>query len=346
MPVRDGARWLGATVNSIQVQTLSDFEFIIIDDGSADDSLSIIEALTRGDTRVVIVRQPRLGLVAALNRGLAVARGELVARIDADDIAMPQRLERQSRYLEKHPEVGLLGTWAEEIDERGLVCGVRRPPSKPDELARLLTRTNPFLHSSIMMRKSVAQKAGSYRAAFEGAEDYDLWLRMSEFTDTANMREYLLRYRVHPGSSSHSTRVRQLFSSRLAQRAAQARRTTGSDPTSQLSAPPDWHAKSCETAIYADLARLYCLLDLANSANISCVKARSIDISPLVERDIVLSHAEREVAQLAILNLLGDNVAAEISRPLLIWHLLKLHPLRAIELGYRSLWKEQSSVSS
>lgn len=341
MPVRDGARWLTETIQSVLAQTLPDFEFIIIDDGSTDDSPRIVENSSRGDARVAIIRQQQLGLVAALNCGLTAARGELIARIDADDIASPQRLERQYQYLEKHPEVGLLGTWAEEIDEQSSVCGIRRPPSRPDELARLLIRINPFLHSSTMMRKSVVQKVGSYRTAFEGAEDYDLWLRMAEVTDTANMPECLLQYRIHPRSTSYSARVRQLFSTRLAQRGAQARRVTGSDPTWQLSAPPDWHADLPPT-IFADLVKLYRFLDLANSENIPRAKSQKIDISPLSDRSIVLSHAEREIAQLVLLNLLKSNMSSAVPKPLLLWHMFRLHPIRAINLGYKNLWKDRS----
>ena len=112
MPVRDGARWLGEAIASLQDQTLSDFELIIIDDGSADGSPQIIDAYSRRDPRINPIRQQRLGLVPALNRGLAESRGQLIVRLDADDRAHPLRLQRQSLYLEGHPEVGLLGTWA------------------------------------------------------------------------------------------------------------------------------------------------------------------------------------------------------------------------------------------
>ena len=123
MPVRDGARWLSEALKSIQNQTLPDFELIVVDDGSADNSLHVIEAHSRNDSRFVVIRQERLGLVPALNRGLTESRAPLIARLDADDIAKPQRLERQSEYLKNHPEIGLVGTWADKIDEQGLVTG-------------------------------------------------------------------------------------------------------------------------------------------------------------------------------------------------------------------------------
>ena len=156
--------------------------------GRLTNSPRVIDARSRNDPRIVVIRQERLGLVPSLNRGLAVSRAQLVARLDADDIAKPQRLERQSQYLDNHPEIGLVGTWADKIDEQGSVKGALTPPTQSEELAALLTRTNPFVHSSVMMRKSVLQTVGFYRPAFQGAEDYDLWMRISEVTNIANLR--------------------------------------------------------------------------------------------------------------------------------------------------------------
>ena len=343
MPIRDASRWLGETLTSIENQTLSDFELIIVDDGSADDSLRVIDAHSRNDPRIVVIRQERLGLVPSLNRGLAVSRAQLVARLDADDIAKPQRLERQSQYLDNHPEIGLVGTWADKINEQGLVKGALTPPTRSEELAALLTRTNPFVHSSVMMRKTVLQTVGFYRAAFEGAEDYDLWMRISEVTGIANLRECLLQYRIHPESVSHTAAARQLFSVRLAQRAAQGRRTKGYDPTSQLMAPPNWWEKPADAEIYADLTKLFRLLDLANSENIPHVKNGGLDISPLSDRSIVLTHAERRMAQLALLNLLRNDVPINGPKALLFWRFFELHPFRAIELGFQMLWKHRAS---
>lgn len=341
MPVRDGARWLGEAIASIQDQTLSDFELIIVDDGSADETPRIIGEHAKTDPRIRAMRQERLGLVAALNRGLAESRGWLIARLDADDRAHPQRLQRQSEYLERHPEIGLLGTWADKIDEQGSVTGSLKPTTQPDELAALLTRTNPFLHSSIMLRKSLLQDVGFYRPAFQGAEDYDLWLRLSEVTKIANLPECLLQYRVHPASVTHAAGVRQLFSVRLAQRAAQARRTNAHDPTSELTTPPNWQTvESLNSPIYGDLVGLFRLLDFAEPSNLSGRNGNPVDISPLNDRNIVLNHAERRVAQLALLNLLKQGVKSHhMSRAALLWNFIRLHPLRAIRLGYQALLK-------
>jgi len=340
MPVRDGARWLGEAIASLQDQTLSDFELIIVDDGSADDSPRIIEASSRDDPRIRAFRQERLGLVPALNRGLLESRAPLIARLDADDRAHPLRLQRQSQYMASHPEVGLLGTWADTIDEQGFLIGSLKPATRPEQLARLLARMNPFVHSSTMMRKAIVQKAGFYRSAFEGAEDYDLWMRISEVAKIANLRECLLQYRVHPASVTHVARVRQLFSARLTQRAALARRRNGHDPTSGLTVPPDWQsAETLHSPIYGDLVRLFRLLDLAGSADMTSNVDDNIGISALSDRGLVLNHAERRMAQLALLNLLKRGVTLpDASRAALLRHFIRLHPLRAAQLGYQALW--------
>ncbi len=339
MPVRDGARWLGEAIRSIQNQTLRDLELVIIDDGSTDDSARIMEASARNDQRIRAIRQDRMGLVPALNRGLACSRGRLIARLDADDCAHAERLTRQSEYLDRHPEIGLLGTWADQIDEQGSIKRALKPAIRPEQLEWLLIRTNPFVHSSVMMRNAVLQQVGGYRPAFEGAEDYDLWLRMSEVTKIANLPERLLRYRLHPSSATHRARVRQLFSTRLAQRAAQTRRIDGHDRTSELTTPPDWRAtESLQSPVYGDLVRLFRLLDLSNASDPAAAKCCHVDISVLSDRDLGLNHAERRMAQLALLNLMRGDVAPQTAtRAVLLRHFFRLHPLRAIRLGLGEL---------
>ena len=339
MPVRDGARWLDEAIASLQNQILPDFELIVVDDGSADESPNIMRAHARSDPRIRMIHQERLGLVAALNRGIAESRGQLIARMDADDRAHPQRLQRQSEYLRNHTEVGLLGSWADRIDEQGAVVGSLKPPTGPEQLAPLLMRSNPFVHSSIMLRKAIAQQVGLYRPAFQGAEDYDLWLRMSEVSKIANLPECLLQYRVHPESVSHRARVRQLFSTRLAQRAAQARRAGGHDPAMELTGPPDWQAPESSTSpIYSDLAKLFRLLDLAEASNIGATKGNHLDIAALCDGKVVLNHAERRMAQLALLNMLKTKMSGA-SRAALLYHIVRLHPPRALRLGLQALRK-------
>jgi glycosyltransferase involved in cell wall biosynthesis len=189
MPVRNGARWLDEAIDSIARQTLSDLELLIVDDGSTDETPQILDDWSHRDSRIRVLRQTDCGLAAALNYGLAEARGRYLARLDADDCAMPARLERQVGVLQQNPSIGLLGSWAERIDEYGRPQAQLKPETQPDKLADIIGRANPFVHSSVMLRPEIARDLGGYRAAFEAAEDYDLWLRMSEITRLGNIGE-------------------------------------------------------------------------------------------------------------------------------------------------------------
>lgn len=336
MPVRDGARWLGDAIASIIGQTFGDFELLVIDDGSSDDSRRIAEEWAHGDSRIRVLHLDRSGLVAALNLGLSESRGRLIARLDADDIAHPDRLARQSGYLELHPEIALLGSWARRIDEHGAPQGIVQPETRPDRLTRLLTEgKNPFLHSSMMIRSVTLQKIGGYRPAFEGAEDYDLWLRIAEVAQIANLAQCLIQYRSHPTSVTQRLPVRQLFSVRLAQAAASLRRNGAKDPTAGLTTPPDWNVSTTDNAsMPEEVLRLFRLLDLANMSKAVVVDIAAVDMSALSDRRHPLTHAERRVAQTALLNLLSRKSALPISkRASLLFHFIRLHPTRAAKLA-------------
>ena len=339
MPVRDGERWIAQSINSIQQQTLSDFELIVVDDGSVDRSLAIAESLARTDARIRVLPLEKSGLVAALNCGFSNASGRLIARLDADDTAASDRLEKQAKYLDQHSDVGLLGTWAVKIGEDGQQLGHLRPETDPDCLAELLPRTNPFIHSSVMLRTAILERVDAYRATFLAAEDYDLWLRISEVTKVANLPECLVEYRCHPEGVSHRSRVRQLFSTRLAQRAAVARRMAGHDPSANLNAPPDWtDPHSRLSPFYGDLIELYQLLDLADRSNDRPCDIRHMNLSCLNGGKDSLTHAERKMAQLALF-----NVMRALDRPppaqaaILLFHLVRLLPMRAISIGWKAL---------
>jgi hypothetical protein len=312
MPVHNGARWLGEAIESVICQTCRDFELLVIDDGSTDETPRILTGWLSRDLRIRVLRQNGSGLVAALNYGLGEARGSLIARLDADDRAVAHRLERQIRVLGDNPRVGLLGAWAQRIDAHGRTRGYARPETRPERITDILTRTNPFIHSTVIFRTEIARRLGGYRAAFEAAEDYDLWLRMSEVTQLANMAEPLVQYRRHDTNVSARKAIRQCFSVRLAQRATGIRRRTGRDPALGMTTAPDWRSPHALGTFYADEAVTYRLLDLADP---ECSRgAKNIDFSPLVERLSELNHAERRLAALAIVNHLRHAPAAELVR--------------------------------
>jgi len=197
MGVWNGAPQVGEAVQSVLSQTAADLELIVIDDGSSDATPAILRSFR--DPRLRIIRRARGGLTSALNAGLALARAPLVARLDADDIALPQRLERQLEYLKGHPDVGLLGTAARETDAAGREVAVLRPPTDDALIRRALIRRNPFVHSSIVMRRAAVDLAGGYDEAFLVAQDYDLWMRMSRVTRMANLSNLLVIRRLLSG---------------------------------------------------------------------------------------------------------------------------------------------------
>jgi glycosyltransferase involved in cell wall biosynthesis len=200
MSVHDGARWVGEAVASVLGQTDGDLELIVIDDGSTDATAEVLAAVRDG--RVSVHRQARTGLTRALNRALGLAGADLVARLDADDVALPTRLARQRAFLAAHPEVGVLGTGAREVDEAGTPVREVRPPADDARLRRALIRANPFVHSSIMARRALLARAGGYDESLAVAQDYDLWMRLARVTRLANLDEVLVVRRLGPGRVS------------------------------------------------------------------------------------------------------------------------------------------------
>jgi GT2 family glycosyltransferase len=330
MPVRDAGAWVTEAMASLTAQTFADFELLVIDDGSNDATRAILDAAAPGDRRIRIIRTAPLGLVAALNRGLAEARAALVARLDADDRALPQRLAMQVGYLAQHADVGLLGSWAQRIDAQGNVSCRLTPETRADELARILAARNPFIHSSVMLRAELARRLGGYRSAFASAEDYDLWLRMAEISRLANLPEVLVQYRRHPASASRQFANRQAFSVRLAQRAAQWRRQGRPDPAAGLDAPPDWRSDCAET-FFADIAEIYRLLDFADPSLVQ----PDANLTPLIERFGELSHDERVLASHAIRNSCIASGRSGLGRARrFVALLLRLPPKYALKVGW------------
>lgn len=202
MSAHNEERYLGRAVESLLEQTFRDFEVIVIDDGSEDRTPEILASYD--DPRLHVVRQGNQGLISSLNRGMALARGQYIARMDADDVAYPERLARQVAFLSANPEVGLLGTAFDEIDGEGRVIGRRRYPTEDAALRRLLIRYNPFFHSSVMIRRGPLERVGGYLETAEGVlvEDYDLWFRLARVTRLAILPDVLMARRYHGGNLS------------------------------------------------------------------------------------------------------------------------------------------------
>lgn len=234
MPVRNGARHLSEAIESILTQTLSDFEFVIVDDGSTDETPVLLEQYARQDARIVTHRTGPGGVVAALNRGCRLARGRFIARMDADDVAFPERLERQLAYLTQRPHMALLGTGFTEIADNGTVLGTTAYPSSPEAVAARLPVKNCIAHPTVVFARAVFEATGGYRSALRHCEDYDLWLRIADHHPIANLEEPLLAYRVHPKSVSLGNTRQQVLSMLAAQAATRIRRSGGEDKLGSL----------------------------------------------------------------------------------------------------------------
>ena len=226
MPVYNGERYLRAAMASILTQSFTDFEFLIIDDGSTDASWELITACP--DPRIRAVKnESNLLLAGVLDKGLRLARGEYVARMDCDDVSLPERLALQVEYLDAHPEVGVLGTGYIPIDgqDRPLE-GAMLYPEGHHQLLWLMLFENPLAHPSAMLRREAALRAGGYdsdvirgRERFSG-EDYDLWRRMAGDCKLATLSQPLLLLRKHGGNvtlvhqlenEKNSAAIRRLF---------------------------------------------------------------------------------------------------------------------------------------
>ena len=197
MPVRDARQFLREAIDSILEQTFSDFELLLIDDFSQDDSAAICQSYCAADSRVVLLHNTERGIIGALNFGIAHARGKLIARMDADDICEPDRFARQVREFERNPAIAVLGTAASLINQSGDTIGELRYETAPAEIHRALLQRSCIIHPSAMMRAESVRRAGGYRNAFLRCEDYDLWLRMAAPDNMANLDAPLLRYRLH-----------------------------------------------------------------------------------------------------------------------------------------------------
>lgn len=229
IPVFNGAETVESAVASIQAQTLRDIRIIVVNDGSTDGTQAIVERLAAADGRVVLHNRPNGGIVDALNAGLAACTAELVARHDADDLAVPDRFEKQLEWLRSHPECSAVSGSVIHIDEAGRELGptvVMSSPDRADPLA--YPQQEPYLiHPFLMMRRAAVDAVGGYRYVFH-AEDTDLYWRLQETGQLANMPDLLGRYRIHgqsvTGASTLNGRVAAM-SSQLAGISAVRRRS-------------------------------------------------------------------------------------------------------------------------
>jgi len=234
MPVHNGELFLTAAIESILHQSYSHWELLVLDDGSTDRSLEISEAIAAADPRVRVVPGEKSGIVRTLNAGLERARGSFVARMDADDVSLPRRFERQLAFLRAHPEVVATGTHALLVDSDGdPICPwfVQLVDHEAIE-RRLLSGEGggTIVHPTVMFRKQHLDAVAGYRIEYECAEDLDLFLRLSERGRLANLPEVLLRYRQHLRSVGVTRRAQERDAARRALEDAWRRRGLSGHP--------------------------------------------------------------------------------------------------------------------
>lgn len=211
LPAYNQEKFIVEAIDSILMQSLSNFELIIIDDGSTDKTFQVVSSIN--DSRMILVRnQENLGLTYTLNFGLSIAKSDIVARMDADDIAFSDRLHIQYEYLLKNPEIVAVGCWISLFKDNLDEIGVHKYPAEFECLRSEFTFNNSLPHPGVMYRKSVVKLLGGYTNDYPYAEDWDLWLRLIRSHNISNIQQPLLYYRIHDRSVSHQHSASQSLS--------------------------------------------------------------------------------------------------------------------------------------
>jgi len=203
MPVYNAEKWLMQSVNSILGQTLTNWELIIVNDGSTDGSAELLSTFT--DSRIRVLHQSNAGVSAALNKALEYCSGPYIARLDADDVSLPERLQKEVDFLSCNPQYGLLGAAAEKIDQYGNPLGFHRHPLSNMRLQYGLIWDCYFVSSTVMFRRECLQKVGRFYTGTDLFDDYSMWSSIAANYQVANLPDVLLKYRVLDSGLSHTT---------------------------------------------------------------------------------------------------------------------------------------------
>jgi glycosyltransferase involved in cell wall biosynthesis len=322
MAVYNGERFLREAIESILGQTFANFEFLIIDDGSTDRTRKIIRSYE--DPRIrLVVNETNEGLTRTLNSGLRLARGEFIARQDADDISEPERFEKQIAFMDANTEVALLGTQYRYMDETGVSWGTEPLPCSHGELSWALLFGTPFIHSAVMFRRrQVLDSIGEYDQSTSHAQDYQYWNRIALTHRVANLEQCLVRYRCHSGSMTaapHNSTLRPLD----LLRATLIGRMLGWDPA----------AIPCYAAHGEAMASL--MLGWADAVEVSQAERAAADILQLLDvfcRERRLRPEEMERLTITVRNQLSTRLALiaashTVRRPRVAWRLWRLAAL-------------------
>src|SRR3954447_17567239 len=226
MPVYNCEAYLAEAVRSVLSQTLRDFELLIVDDGSTDHSLPVLRDFAAKDARIRLTSRPNTGITPALNEMIGLARGRYLARMDADDISMPERFAKQVEYLEAHPECVIVGSRVMLMDPYGSPVAETGHKLTHEEIEhQLLTESGwAMVHPSVMMRREAVERVGGYDKRWRHCEDHDLFLRLTEVGEAANLPDVLLWYRRHYASINYNKSSEQAAQKEALLREAHGRR--------------------------------------------------------------------------------------------------------------------------
>jgi glycosyltransferase involved in cell wall biosynthesis len=227
MSVFNNESYIREAVDSILNQTFKDFEFIIINDGSTDRTREILSSYT--DERIRLFDQENRGLTRSLNRGLSLANGSYIARMDGDDISEPERFAEEVRFLDQNEKMGLVGTFAYRMDEQGRIVSLSKYKTTTEEIREDLWADCSFCHPSVMFRKICTDEVGMYREKVGPSEDYDLWFRITERFDVANIPMPLHKFRINSLGVTMARRFEQLRYIMLVRLLAEERKKYGQD---------------------------------------------------------------------------------------------------------------------
>ena len=275
LPAYNAERYIESAVQSILTQTFADFELIVIDDGSTDQTRAILEKLAARDARVHLISRANTGYVIALNEGLEKARGEYIARMDADDLCLPARFEKQLAYLRDNPDCVLVGTNVAQMDQEGAVIGPMPDIAFGHDAINhaLLRRGWPIVHPSIMMRTAAVKKLGGYLTEFCPNEDHDLFLKLGEIGRLENLPEILVQYRKHDASeSAKKTEITQTLVTKIIIDACRRR---------QIPVPVEAQAQNRPPAAKADIQRNWAWTAMKNR---NIATARKYALATLLHR--------------------------------------------------------------
>ena len=210
MSIYNGERHLKEAVDSILNQTFKNFEFIIINDGSTDRTGRILKKYRKQDDRIKIINNKKnIGLTKSLNKGIRFSQGKYIARMDADDISLPKRLEKQLNFMEEHPKIGAVGCWYYLIDKNSKIFKKIQPPINFFKIKKAFINSSPIIHPGSMIKKIFLEKINLYDEKFKYSQDRDLWLRIMKYCQLAVIPEFLLKFRYSSESISAKNEIEQ-----------------------------------------------------------------------------------------------------------------------------------------